>query len=111
MNIQAVAPAEYIRKKTVIMGDLPVPAAMFFDDFASGILEYNVLDDDVLIATYHGMANSDEDGDYIGFLMSDQPKISAGNTIKTSDGLETFKIIQISYDRYNGKAELLKAYY
>lgn len=45
------------------------------------------------------------------FLMSDQPNISVGNTINTSDCLETFKIIQISYDRYNGKPELLKAYY
>lgn len=93
------------------MGNLPVPANIFFADFASDILEYNIMDNNALIATYRGLPNSDEGGDYIGFLMSDQPNISVGNTINTSDCLETFKIIQISYDRYNGKPELLKAYY
>lgn len=93
------------------MGHLPIPAAMFFDDFASEVLEYNVIDNGNDVGTYRGMSNSDGDGDYIGFLVNDQPHVSVGNTITTSDGLEMFKIVQISYDRYNGKPELLKAYY
>ena len=43
--------------------------------------------------------------------MKDHPQISIGNTIATVDGLETFEVRRISYDRYNGKPELLKAYY
>lgn len=93
------------------MGLLPVPAAIFFDDFASEVLEYNVLDNNKMIGTYRGLSNSDESGNYIGFLMSDCPQISVGSIINTTDGLESFTIHQISYDRYNGKAELLKAYY
>lgn len=93
------------------MGFLPIPAGMFFEDFEQDVLEYNILDHDALISTYRGLSNSDEGGNYIGFLMSDQPQISIGNIIRTADGLESYKVSQISYDRYEGKAELLKAYY
>ncbi len=93
------------------MGSLPIPAAMFFDDFASETLKYNVLDNDTVIGTYTGLPNSDEGGTYIGFLVSDQPNISSGNILCSADGIEKFHIHQISYDRYNGKPELLKAYY
>lgn len=93
------------------MGTLPIPAAIFFDDFASDVLEYNVLDQDTLVGTYHGLPNSDENGNYIGFLVSDQPKIIVGNTLRTVDGLDSYDVLQISYDRYEGKPELLKAYY
>lgn len=93
------------------MGVLPIPAKMFFHDFANDVLDYNVLVDNIITGTYHGLSNSDEDGNYIGFLMSDQPKMSVGNIICTTDGLESFTIRKISYDRYNGKAELFKAYY
>lgn len=93
------------------MGELPIPAALFFDDFESEILEYNVLENNALIGTYRGLSNSDEEGNYIAFLMSEHPKISIGNTLRTIDGLETFEIYKISYDRYEGKPELIKAYY
>lgn len=93
------------------MGELPIPAKMFFHDFAKEVLDYNVLVDNTITGTYHGLSNSDEEGNYIGFLMSDQPKISIGNIICTADNLEKFTIRKISYDRYNGKAELFKAYY
>lgn len=93
------------------MGNLPVPAATFFDDFAFDVMEYHVFHDNSLAATYRGLANSDENGNYIGFLMNEEPKISVGNILKTSDGFESFKVNQISYDRYNGKPELFKAYY
>lgn len=93
------------------MGHLPIPAIMFFKDFASEVFDYNVLDNGIITNTYRGMQNSDEDGNYIGFLMSDKPQIFIGNTICTTDGLESFNIRQISYDRYNGNPELLKAYY
>lgn len=93
------------------MGFLPIPADMFFEDFKHDVIEYNILDHDAVISTYRGLANSDESGDYIGFLMNDQPQISIGNIIRTTDGLKSYKVSQIDYDRYEGKAELLKAYY
>lgn len=93
------------------MGHLPIPAAVFFNDFASDVLEYNVLSNNILIGTYYGILNTDEDGNYIGFLMSEQPQISIGNIVRSTDGMESFKICQIAYDLYNGQPELLKAYY
>lgn len=93
------------------MGFLPIPAAMLFKDFSFEVLEYTVLDGNITVGTYCGLYGSDENGRHISFLMSDQPQISVGNTLRTSDGLESFTIRKISYDRYNGKAELLKAYY
>jgi hypothetical protein len=93
------------------MGYLPIPVDMYFEDFAMEVLEYNVLNNNNVIGTYQGLSNSDEDGTYIGFKMSDQPLISVGNTLCTVDGLEEYQIIKVSYDRYEGKPELLKAYY
>ena len=93
------------------MGHLPIPAADFFKDFAFDVLEYKVLVNNAVIGTYQGLSNTDEDGNYIGFLMKDQPKISIGDTITTIDGLESFNVRKVSYDRYKGNPELLKAYY
>lgn len=93
------------------MGHLPVPASMFFDDFYDDVLEYQVLENGKVIGTYSGLSNSDEDGDYSGFLVEDDPKINVGNILQTSDMLESYLIQRISYDRYNGKPELFKAYY
>ena len=92
------------------MGNLPVPASTYFNDFSFDVLEYNVLRNNSVVGTYRGLLNSDDEN-YISFLMSDQPQISIGDTISTTDGLETFKVRQISYDRYNGKPELLNAHY
>lgn len=93
------------------MANLPVSAQTFFNDFKFDVLEYTIKDIDTIIGTYRGLTNSDETGDYIGFLMNDSPNISIGNVISTFDGLESFTVIKITYDRYNGKPELLKAYY
>ena len=93
------------------MGCLPIPVDMYFEDFAMDVLEYNVLNNNNVTATYQALSNIDEDGPYIGFKMSDQPQISVGNTLCTTDGLEKYQIIKVSYDLYEGKPELLKAYY
>lgn len=93
------------------MGYMPVSADMLFKDFSMNVLEYNVLNNNTVSGTYQGIANEDEDGKYIGFRMIDQPQISVGNTLRTVDGLESYHIINISYDRYKGKADLFKAYY
>lgn len=93
------------------MGHIPISADMLFKDFAMEVLEYDVLDSNSVAGTYQGIPGDDENGKYIGFRMSDQPQISAGNTLRTADGLESYHITNVSYDRYNGNPELLKAYY
>lgn len=93
------------------MGHIPISADMLFKDFAMEVLEYDVLDSNSVAGTYQGIPGDDENGKYIGFRMSDQPQISAGNTLRTADGLESCHITSVSYDRYNGNPELLKAYY
>ena len=93
------------------MGHLPIPADMYFQDFAFDVLEYSVSDGGSVVGTYRGLSNTDETGDYIGFLVKDQPQISVGSTLSTIDGLEKYQVRQIAYDRYNGQPELLKAYY
>lgn len=90
---------------------LPVSAEMYFDDFSFAIMEYNVIAQDSVVATYRGLPNSDEDGDCISFLMSDHPQIAVGYTICTSDGLKSFNITRIAYGYYDGRPELLNAYY
>ena len=92
------------------MSSLPIPAAMFFSDFASSLLDYNVLSGGAVTGTYRGLSNSDEHGDYVGFLMDDQPQISAGDKLRTTDGLECHTVRKIEVDRYNGKPDLFKAY-
>ena len=93
------------------MGYMPISADMLFKDFAMDVLEYNVLNNNSVAGTYQGIPAKDEDGNYIGFRMADQPQISVGNTLCTIDGLEEYQIIKVSYDRYKGNPELLKAYY
>lgn len=92
------------------MGSLPIPATMFFADFSFDLLDYNVLSTSTVVGTYRGLSNSDEHGDYIGFLVNDQPQISVGDRISTTDGLECYTVKKIEFDRYNGKPDLLKAY-
>lgn len=93
------------------MGTLPIPATLFFSDFSSDLLKYSVYRNSKLIGTYNGLINTDEDGNYIGFLVSDNPQICINDILQTSDGLEYFVVKQIGYDRYNGKAELMKTYF
>lgn len=93
------------------MGHMLISADMLFKDFAMEVLEYNVLDNNSVVDTYQGISCDDEGGNYIGFRMSDHPQISVGNTLRTIDGLESYYISNVSYDRYEGKTELLKAYY
>ena len=91
------------------MGTLPIPASMFFEDFESEILEYEVLNSNAVIGTYRGLPDNEQM--LIRFLLSDNPHISIGYTVRTSDGLESFQITEISYERYEGRPEILNAHY
>ena len=92
------------------MSSIPIPGKLYFSDFADDVLEYEVYDKDKLVGTYRGLTNSDEGGQLIHFLISEKPDISVGNILRTKDGLESFSVRRIEYDRYNGKPELMKAY-
>lgn len=93
------------------MAILPVPASVFFSDFAFDLVNYNIQSGDTIIGSFKGLSNSDEDGNYIGFLISDNPNISIGNTICASDNSKKYQVTDIAIDTYNDKPELLKAYY
>ena len=93
------------------MATLPIPASIFFSDFSSDLLSYSIYHNSEYIGSYKGLLNTDELGDYIGFLVSDNPKICIHDVLKTPDELETFIAKQITYDHYNGKAELMKIYF
>lgn len=91
------------------MGTLPIPASMFFEDFENEILEYEVLNSNAVIGTYRGLPDNKQR--LIRFLLSDNPQITIGYTVRTSDGLESFQITEISYERYKGRPEILNAHY
>ena len=91
------------------MGFLPVPAKIFFSDFADTLSTYEVVRDHLPIASYKGMSEKDEHGQFIYFLVSDSPDIRCGDFLKL--GSKQFLIKEIDYDQYLGKDELLKAYY
>ena len=65
------------------MGQLPIPADIYFQDFSFDVLEYRVSDGESVVGTYRGLSNTDEIGDYIGFLVKDQPQISVGRDRKS----------------------------
>lgn len=93
------------------MGILPVPAKLFFEDFSNDLLTYEIYNFQEQIGVFEGLENTDESGKHIEFLVEDKPNIQVGNTITTQDKLNKYTVKNIEYDHYDGKPELLKAYY
>lgn len=93
------------------MAQLPIPASVFFNDFAVDVVEYRIENNGTIIANYRGLKNTDDGGDYIGFLEQDIPNIQVGFSIIDPIESDTYQIRKISYDHYQGKRELLKAYF
>ena len=91
------------------MSVLPVPAKQFFSDFSFDILVYSLLRNGSQISTLHGLINSDENGNYIGFLVSDEPDIQVGDILIAEN--KQFQVLSIDYDCYQKNPEILKAYY
>ncbi len=91
------------------MGHLPVPAKVLFEDFSMDICPYHVIRNFTDIGVYNGLANSDEHGDYIGFLAVDNPDIIPGDFL--NDDNKQYLIKETDYDKYNGHIELVKFYY
>ncbi|NCC16569.1 MAG: hypothetical protein EOM28_09500 [Clostridia bacterium] len=93
------------------MGILPIPAKLFFEDFSSDLITYEIFNSQEQTGVFQGIENSDESGRHIGFLVEDKPNIQIGNTITTQDKLNKYTVKNVEYERFAGKPELLKAYY
>jgi hypothetical protein len=89
------------------MGTLPIPVDMFFSDFAFDLTEYSVRRDGSIMATYKGLTNSDESGQYIAFKMDCD--IEFGDILIR--GTRCFVVKMIDHDNYDGEPAMLKAYY
>ncbi|WP_113673724.1 hypothetical protein [Vallitalea guaymasensis] len=89
------------------MAFLPIPAKDYFNDFSIAIEDYEIIRNSVSVESYQGIFNDDEFGEHIAFLM--------GATIEIGDVLVTptksYIVKSIDYDSYNGKPELIKAYF
>lgn len=90
------------------MAVLPVPAKIYFSDFSFELASYTLIRNSEIVATIQGLANKDEDGKHIGFLIG--PDIKIGDTL-TSTNDESYVVKKIGYDTYLGKTEMIKAYY
>lgn len=91
------------------MSLLPIPAKIFFSDSPDDVFEYSVLRNNNCISVFSGLANTDENGNYIGFLVSDTPDIQIGDVLTSNN--KHYTVSFIDYDCYRKVPELLKAYY
>lgn len=89
------------------MGVLPVSVNTFFSDFAFDLFDYIVRRNNEVIATYEGLKNADEDGNYIAFKMDCDIKF--GDILLRDNRKYVVKLVD--YDYYEGKPAMLKAYY
>lgn len=89
------------------MATLPIPAKMFFDDFSFDLVTYQIERNSKAVTSTKGLANKDEHGKHIYFLIGTDVQI--GDTLRSNN--ESFVVGRIDYDTYNGTPEMIKAYY
>jgi len=89
------------------MGVLSLPAKIIFDDFSFDCSEYIVKRNSSTVGSYSGFTNKDESGKHIAFLIESDIKV--GDVLSSFN--ESYVINFIEYDSYNGKLEMLRAYY
>ncbi|MFC9540766.1 hypothetical protein ACFTQ7_12870 [Lysinibacillus sp. NPDC056959] len=87
------------------MASLPIPAKMFF---SFDLVTYSIKRDSKIIASAQDPPNRGSSGAYISFLIGTD--IDINDVLITADD-ENFNVTRVSYDTYNGKQELIKAYY
>lgn len=89
------------------MAELPVSAEQFFRDFSFDLTEWTVERGGAKIATVKGLANSDENGRYLGMLH--------GCDVRPGDRLIGFSAVhhvsRVEVDTFGGIPSLVKAYY
>jgi len=89
------------------LASLPVSAKTYFKDFAFDLVNYDIERNSNIIATLQGLSNKDEGGKHIAFLLPCD--IQIGDVLIHEKSRLLVKNIEV--DTYNGRPELLKAYY
>lgn len=88
------------------MAENPIPATVFFQDFAFDLKDYQVLRNSILVDHAQGLSNRDEGGKHIAFLYG--LEIYPGDVL-VSNGSQ-FTVRSVGYDTFQGKPDLIKAY-
>jgi len=91
------------------MGNLSAPAKVFFSESANDLCNFTLSRNFISVATYTGLPYNDDHGHYIGFLVTDNPRIIPGDFL--IHGKNKLFITEIDYDKYQGQKEIMKAYY
>lgn len=89
------------------MGLLPVPGKIYLNDFPDKTL-YTITRNNVIVGKSDGLTNRDEDGKHIAFLFGTD--IQIGDVI-SADYIKPVTVNLTGIDTYNGKPEIIKAYY
>ncbi|RDY30326.1 hypothetical protein [Lachnotalea glycerini] len=89
------------------MGVLPIPGKIYLNDFPDKAI-YTVKRNDTIIGEFNGLTNDDEGGCHIAFLYGSD--IQIGDII-TAAHFSPITVVSTSIDTYNGKPEIIKAYY
>lgn len=84
--------------------ELPISAKQFFCDFSSDIISFEVMRTG---EWSDGLHNEDECGKYIAFLHG--CNIRVGDVVASDN--KRYVISNIQIETYNGKPEMLKAFY
>lgn len=87
------------------MASLPVPGEQYFRDFAFDTVDYSIERKGTVIASAHGLSNSEHGQAYIHFPL--------GTDIRAADvlvaGSSRFNVRTVETDTYNAEPSLLKA--
>jgi len=89
------------------VAEIPVPADVYFRDFAFDVVKYEVKRKGTGIAVVDGLPNEEDGEKYIHLPHGSD--VVAGDILH-SDGFRA-TVKKLSTDTYQGKPELLKVYY
>jgi diaminopimelate decarboxylase len=89
------------------MAVLPIPGKIYINDFPDKAL-YVIKRNSVVIGEFQGLINTDENGNHVAFLYG--TTVQSGDII-TADYFTPVTVVSTDIDTYNGKPEIIKAYY
>lgn len=89
------------------MSILPVLAKQYFSDFSFSLIDVIVKRNGETIAVVQGLENKEHGKRYIHFFAD--TNIQVGDTMEIDS--DTFEVLSIDFDSYNGEKQLIKAFY
>ena len=89
------------------MSVLPIPAEIYFSDFSFDLIEYEIVRNNTHLTTAKGLSNFDKKGKYISFLIG--LDLQVGDILVTKNYNVVIK--SLDYDSYQGKEQIVNAYY